>query len=320
MRYLAAVVLALLMLMSPATASAQRAKHDNRRIDDLPSVPGPAGIDPSVSLPVENFEVTLSKAVMGVYHGKQECKWVKENFLWFDFWNWHCEFEEHFTCTATVVYADPEEGQYVALTAGHCFDWKEINNYYISDGVGDKPVMHKATVQKFANDERYDYALVRFESIRSHPAIAIEKIDAEGPAIGTQVININFSYGVVKQVMHGEVNSEIIKSTEGGDCESCRGRYLVSIGLGPGASGSAVVDAKTHEIIGFAEGIFPGTTMPTVVIPAGRRLADFLDDDSTGIKPLPEGPKPSDAPGTPQQERKTFLKRVLAFFLRFFFL
>lgn len=179
----------------------------------------------------------------------------------------------------------------MAITAGHCFDWKELDNYYVSDGINEKPVLHKAVVQKFEANERYDYAVLTFKSLRSHPAIELETMNAEGPALGTKVININFSYGIVQQAMHGEVNSAIIQSTEGGDCDMCKGRYLVSIGIGPGASGSAVVDETTHQIIGFAEGIFPGTAMPSVVIPAGRRLGEFLDDDSVGIKPLPEGPK-----------------------------
>jgi hypothetical protein len=310
MKYLAAFLLALLMLMAPRTASAQRVKLEPPApVVSLPDAP-----------PAIPFETTLSNAVLGVYHGKQECSWGKEELLWFDIWVWRCEFKERFTCTATIIFADPEQGQYMALTAGHCFDWKEIDNYYVSDGVGEKPVMHKVTVQKFEADERYDYAVLTFKSLRPHPAIELETMSADGPALGTKVINVNYSYGIVKQTMRGEVNSEIIKNTEGGECGMCKGRYLVSIGIGPGASGSAVVDANTHQIIGFAEGIFPGTAMPSIVIPAGKRLADFLDDDSTGIKPLPEGPKPKDdgiAPSVQENKVRKVLRVIFDFIFKY---
>jgi hypothetical protein len=308
MKYIAALVLALLLLMSPKVSSAQMPKR--------------AEVAPVLSLPevpAEPFETTLSHAVLGVYHAKQECAWVKETFLWFQFLNWKCEFKENFTCTATIIYANPDLGEYMAITAGHCFDWKELDNYYVSDGINEKPVMHKAIVQKFENDERYDYAVLTFRSLRPHPAIELEVMDADGPALGTKVININYSLGIVQQVMHGEVNSAIIQSTEGGECAMCRGRYLVSIGIGPGASGSAVVDADTHKIVGFAEGHFPDTMMPALVIPAGKRLGEFLDDDSAGIKPLPEGPKPVEGqpvkPGSSEDKlRKLFSLAVQIFF------
>ena len=65
---------------------------------------------------------------------------------------------------------------------------------------------------------------------------------------------------------------------------------MVGIGVGPGASGSAVVDAQTGEIVGLVEAVFPGTQMPTVVIPTGQSLYNFIEDDSTGLKPDKEPP------------------------------
>lgn len=284
------LVLALVLLASPLFTSAQETQAQ--------------------------FQDRLSHATLGVYHGEQKCAWVSEHVWIFSFLEWQCKFEEHFTCTATVIAAVPLNASsgYIAITAGHCFDWKELDKYYVADGVYDKPVMHKIIVQKFENDARYDYALITFESRADYPTIELEKMDADGPAIGTEVMNVNFSLGVVKQFTEGKVISEVVKSTEGGDCDMCKGRYLVSIGIGPGASGSSVVDAHTHKIVGFAEAVFPGTQMPSVVIPAGKRLADFMDDDSAGIKPLPEGPKPKE--DAPTLEHMTLFQRFLHWITR----
>jgi Trypsin-like peptidase domain len=273
-------------------------------------------LDTEIVKPKEQFAEQLAHSTLAVYHGEQTCAWDTETVFIFTIDVWKCKFEEKFTCTATVI-GEISDNQYIAITAGHCFDWKEEDKYYVADSTVGKPVMHKATLLKFENDDRYDYGVLAFKSMRDYAPIAVATSEAQVPSIGTEVINVNFSYGIVKEYAEGKIVSEQIQGDAGGRCEVCKGRYLVSIGMGPGASGSAVVDAHTHEIVGIAEAIFPGTQMPTVVIPMGSNFTDFFDDDSAGIKPMPEGPKPKEGD---KPESESGFGRFLSRFFRFFFI
>jgi trypsin-like peptidase len=251
----------------------------------------------------EQFRNTLSRSTLAVYLGEQKCAWDKEDD------EWECSFEEHFVCTATVI-GQLEDEKYLALTAGHCFEWSEEGRYYVADNTVGKPVLHKVELLKFESDERYDYGLISFSSARDYIPIPIEGPEAGAPLLGTHILNVNFSYGIVKEYAEGKVVSELVTGDSGGHCRVCKGRYLVGIGLGPGASGSAVVDMDTQEIVGIVEAIFPETQMPTVVMPMGSKFIDFFEDDSAGLKPLPEGPRPKE----PKVEVKSKPEPWLSFY------
>jgi len=201
-----------------------------------------------------------------------------------------------------------ESDDYVALTAGHCFDWEEKGDYYVADDVEDQPVLRKLKILKFANDDKYDYALVSFSSLRNYEPIAIEDSDADVLPLGSSVTNVNFALGVTKEFIDGKVASGIIQGDVGGRCHVCKGRFLATLGVGPGASGSAVVDVEKQEIVGIVEAMFHDTEMPSVVMPLGKNFVDFMDDDSAGVKPLPEGPKPKDDGPIPRDEKSTLSK------------
>ena len=244
---------------------------------------------PAFTKPQANFSDNLSKATLAVYSGKQVCQYDTEEtfFGLLDFWG--CKFKSRFTCTATVVGKDGR-GNYVGLTAGHCFSYDQMDKlkikYYVSDSLDENPVLNEISLVKFESDARYDYATFTFRSLRDYPVVEILRDGEAFPSIGTPVLNANFSLGVVKQVAEGKVVSKEIQNGGGAHCDhQCGGRYFVSIGIGPGASGSAVVDAKTHKIIGMVELVFPSTQMATLVMPMGTRFVDFMDDASAGIKP-----------------------------------
>ena len=250
-----------------------------------------------------------------MYRAEEQCAWGKETVFIFVLDVWECRFAENFTCTATVIDAD-DQGTYIALTAGHCFDWEKLDQYYVSDDTVGKPVLRKAEVLKFENDERYDYGLITFHSIAtSYTPIQVSPNGI--PPVGTQIKNVNFSYGIAKEYADGKVVSDLIQGDAGGKCGVCKGRYLVSIGLGPGASGSAVVDANTGEIVGVVEAMFPNTQMPTVVMPAGKNFINFMEDDSAGVKPLPEGPKPKEDQSQSGTDDSKF-SRILLWIFRIF--
>ena len=242
--------------------------------------------------PAPTSSDTLSKSTLAVYVGRQECayKTVQTFFGGIDVWS--CEFKSQFTCTATVVEA-PGGGEYAGLTAGHCFSYKMMDKgfkYYVSDSLSENPVLNEIHLIKFANEPRYDYAIFEFRSLKQYTPIEFQR-EGVAPPLGTEIENVNFSLGVVKQVVDGKIVSNQITGYEAEEHKSLQGRFFVSIGVGPGASGSAIVDKKTHKIIGITEAVFPGTQMATVVVPLGDQFINFMDDASAGLKPeKPMGP------------------------------
>src|SRR5208282_3141252 len=239
--------------------------------------------------PTVDFRETLSKSTLGLYVGKQVCDYKKDAY---GIPEWGCEFKYQFVCTASVI-ASNGEGAYAGLTAGHCFNWDLMAagiDYFVSTSVTEKPVLNKVSVIKFENDERYDYGIFTFQSVRDFTPLVVSE-DVQTPALGTKLINCNFSFGVVKEVVEGPVVSKQIGETEG-PVQDLRRRYLVQIPFGPGASGSPVVDENTHQIVGLVEMTFPGTQMAAVVIPTGDNFKNFMDDDSAGLKPQADPKNP----------------------------
>lgn len=258
--------------------------------------------------PVVPQTVNLKDATLAVYHGKQVCKYRTVDSFFGPYAEWGCKFESEFICTATVIETKGQ-GDYLGLTAGHCFDWDKEKDYYISSQIGQSPVLKSIRLKKFENDERYDFALFEFQSLNVYPVIPIGK---DIPAVGTQVNNVNFAFGLVKQFTEGKVVSDQVITPSRKQLENIKGRFLVNIGIGPGASGSAVVvDGK---IVGLVEAIFPDTQMPTVIIPTGQTFLNFKEDDSAGLKPKPE-PKKPDTPKLPEEEHSAaWFNRVLIIF------
>jgi Trypsin-like peptidase domain len=256
----------------------------------------------------------LSEATLALYTGKQACQYVATKTFFGPMPVWTCSFETHFICTATVVRSD--DGDYLGLTAGHCFDYDETDagfKYYVSEGVEEHPVLREITVLKFENNDQYDYGVFSFHSAREYPAIQVESISGADviPALGTRVLNNNFSYGLVKEVTEGIVVSKQIGEREAVILPEIRRRYLVQMPFGPGASGSPIVNEETGKIIGMVEANFPSTQMAAVVIPTGKNFADFIEDDSVGLKPQPEPKTPK---AQPSGDSSSFLDHIRSLF------
>lgn len=241
--------------------------------------------------PAEDFQQTLSKATLSVYQGQQVCGYQSYDTIFGPMQFWGCKFERRFTCTATVI-ADAGNGYYVGLSAGHCINWAEEKNYFVGTTVEGEPVLHNIKIVKSENDDRYDYVLFEFHSVRPLPVI---EVDTEGgvPALGTKVINVNFAFGVGKHYSRGEVTSEPLSDEVFGSKQ----RFTASVEGAPGASGSAIVSLETHKIIGLCEFGFNRGNLGMGAIPTGKRFIDFIDDDSAGLRPQPE---PKQQATTPQ--------------------
>ena len=265
--------------------------------------------------PAPDYAQKLSNATVAVYQAKQICQWKSEpGFFGLD-WNWKCGFENKFICTGTTIKTDGR-ATYLGLTAGHCFEWEHLDEYYVSDSLDLTPVLRHVKIEKFEFNAKYDYAIFSFSG-RPHEVLEPDYDNPDLPVIGTEVVNVNFSLGIAKQLLEGKVVSGQIPKTKESDWIA--NRYLVTVGIGPGASGSAIVDKKTGKIVGMVEAIFTGTQMASVVIPTNSLLRDFVLDDSVGIKPQPEsGSPPVEKVNIPEIGTETLWHHMFRVFMDWF--
>lgn len=166
----------------------------------------------------------------------------------------------HFLCTATVIAKDGNA--YALLTAGHCIVGEDLPDglkFFVAEDIADNPVLQPVKVIRAENDSTYDFALLELDSDKSYPVV---KVANRVPQIEDKVYDVNFSMGIGKQVALGTVATDVLL-TQGSekDCDICKGRYMVHIFAAGGASGSAIIDEKTNEIVGVGEFGFPGNTM-----------------------------------------------------------
>lgn len=228
------------------------------------------------------FHKDLAKATLALYERHPHTD--ADDFMQFDISTGKkkrrivkTDFIASFTCTATVI-ANPEPNVYFLLTAGHCFGGSNPESkYYVSEGIDVDPTLQRVEVLKSANTKKYDYALLLLHSAHQYPVIRVN-LDKDLPEVETPLVNVNFSLGLTQQLIKGEIESGIMQreQTEPG----CEYRFMTSLGVGPGASGSAIVDENSREIIGIVEAIFPGYSVGTVSIPLGKQFDNFMIDDS----------------------------------------
>ncbi len=179
--------------------------------------------------------------------------------------------EARFECTATVIAQ--RQGQpggkideYLLLTAGHCVTGDGTPNgikFGVRENIVENgpvtPDLQLVDVVRAENDAKYDFAILFLATDKVYPVIDIDINYVPVPE--DKVYDVNFSLGITKQIALGVIASGIIDTqTSHGDCDICKGRYMVHIFAAGGASGSAIINEKTNKIIGVGEFGFPGTT------------------------------------------------------------
>ena len=165
----------------------------------------------------------------------------------------------HFECTATA-FERTVEG-YKLITAGHCVSPAPDGKYFVTEDILDKEDFLPVTVEKFVrNLPVADFAILDLKTTHKYAIVSISK--KELPAVESRVVNVNFTEGIGKLTSIGHISVGVLRSTAGsdGECNLCGGNFMVQLFAGPGASGSAIVDEKTHRIIGILVG---GTTSTT---------------------------------------------------------
>ena len=161
----------------------------------------------------------------------------------------------HFLCTAEVIGESklPLENahpmyKYRILSAGHCVQLPPAGlQFSVSDNIG-TPRTNVTLVKAFM-DKDIDMALFEYVSAKRYPVMQLG--DSSDLRIGETTIDINFAAGVGKQMSLGKISSDVLPLSD--NCsDSCSGYFLTQMYAAGGASGSAVISARTHKIIGLA--------------------------------------------------------------------
>lgn len=155
----------------------------------------------------------------------------------------------HFDCTAEPIAKIG--GGYRILTAGHCVqDVPAGIQFSVAEEIGG-PLTPVTLVKAYEGTgaDPIDFALFDLKTKKKYHVLALGIDDIL--AVGEPTVNFHFAMGLGKQVSKGVVTSQTLQSSE--DCKEngCVQNYIVQEYSGPGASGSAVLSAKTHRVIGI---------------------------------------------------------------------
>lgn len=180
----------------------------------------------------------------------------------------------HFLCTAEPIAKT--KGGYLLLSAGHCVQETPADiKFFVADEISGE--MTPVTVVKAhdgvdGNDE-IDFATFDLKTTKQYPVFELGT--DRDLRVGDKVINPHFALGLGKQISYGIISSTTIVKSEECHENGCLGNFLVQDYAGAGASGSAVLSAKTHKVIGIMVFEF-GAQVGFAVEPIDRFQA-FLD-------------------------------------------
>lgn len=158
-----------------------------------------------------------------------------------------------FLCTANVVdkvkRTSKNPAGYIILSAGHCVDNEPSDvTFSVSNQIGS--ALHPVLPLMARMDGQDDFSFFFYPSTEKYPVMTFGRESTEN--VGDEVINPNFTQGLVKQLGIGTIISQVMNEhSANGGCVLCIGRFLIHEQAGPGASGSAVYSEKTHKIIGI---------------------------------------------------------------------
>lgn len=153
-----------------------------------------------------------------------------------------------FACTAEII-GKSKDG-YVLLSAGHCV--AEGGDFAVSENI-DSPLLPVTVIKSYRGVEKdnVDFALLDLKTTKKYPVMQIGNDD--DLRIGDSVIDVHFSLGFAKQLSYGRISSKPL--TPSYRCtikdSGCLGDFMVQDFATKGASGSAVISAKTHQVIGI---------------------------------------------------------------------
>lgn len=151
----------------------------------------------------------------------------------------------HFYCTAEPIAK--VEGGYRLLSAGHCVQDAPLDlQFSVAEETGGART--PVTMDKAYLSNTIDFALFTLKTTKNYTVFALG--DEKDLRVGDITINPNFAIGIGKQLSIGIVSSLPMMESEDCPANECVGKFMVQEYAGPGASGSAVLSAKTHKVVG----------------------------------------------------------------------
>ena len=194
--------------------------------------------------------------------------------------------ENKFICSAEAI-KKVKDG-YELLSAGHCTpanpDLPEDMTFAASEQMGGK-LMPVVLVKAELNDA-LDYSIFYMPTKNKY---AVDELGNEKDAhVGDETVDVNFSFGLAKELSPGLVASkEIDAGCSDKICPEFQGLFEVQMFGAAGASGSAVVDEETGKVIGILVAGINGRTLPVFVEPISgveRAIAGVKVPPAPGAK------------------------------------
>ena len=140
-------------------------------------------------------------------------------------------------------------GGYHLVSAGHCVQGVPPGGVFsVADFIGGP--LTPVKMMKAYRGDGLDFSEFELKTKRDYPVFVLG--DEKDARIGDPTINPNFAAGLGKQLSLGWVASSILgSSSRCFSADDCMGDFIVQTFDAPGASGSAIVDARTHTVIGI---------------------------------------------------------------------
>lgn len=186
-----------------------------------------------------------------------------------------------FICTATAI--QKTQTGYIFLTARHCVAIMSASDFYVVvDPKSDTPFI-RATVL-LAGGPDTDAAIVSINTPLDIPTIPVG--DERLTGLGARVEYFGFPLNLGKLYFEGYVSANKIGPPAYPEPQ-WNGDLGLTIQVGPGSSGSALVDPNQEAIVGVVTGLTvkaPGGIILTMATPASK-VRTLVTDYKTGRAP-----------------------------------
>lgn len=194
-------------------------------------------------------------------------------------------------CTLTAF--EKVKGGYDLLSAGHCTSLNTADGlpadltYSVAEDIG-KPLM-PVTLVAARLQGSVDYSIFYLPTSNDYPVIPLG--DESTMKVGDETISVNFSRSIAKEYSPGIIVSiGIIKIEDEPDW--IPGLFEVQQFETNGASGSSVIDAKSHKIIGIViggeAGVSPAFVEPISFIKNDLAASKHSAENAVAINPNPK--------------------------------
>lgn len=201
-------------------------------------------------------------------------------------------------CTATAYKVVKKEGKDMTrfVSAAHCVsgdtdeEQKQQKYFVTSDALGSKTFIPASLVEAGDKKKGDDFSIFEVEGSK-FPVVALG--DNSKVTVAEPVIDVSAPLGLGRLYFEGYVSSVKVDRppVNAGDVQ-WNDVMIVSIGGGPGSSGSCVVSLEQHAVIGFLVGSFGNGNIGFIVVPVNKFKA-FEDavDKGTYKKSAPKKDK-----------------------------